>query len=188
MNNFREELESKIKAAGLNEVSSAAILENSGVLEAIERHGAAIPSMGEFQSAELTALREGTPITLAMNELISGYKQKFESLSNVRQEELLNRIAEKVAPPDNAYQERIEQLETAFQKELQSGGSVEKATELYNSLEALQQEGAIPSYKAPKKTLPSDQEIAAMGVSQQSALLYEFPEHSRHILEVIQEV
>ncbi|HIB1799048.1 hypothetical protein EGW53_09225 [Enterococcus faecium] len=187
MNEYQTELFNNIQSAGLSEVSASAILENSGVLEAIERHGAAIPSVEEYKQAELEALASGTPITLAMNELIGGYKQKFDSLSNARQEQLLERIVEKVAPPENAFQERINQLETAFNTELQSG-SVERATELYNELESLSEAGKLPSYEKPKKTLPSDQEIAAMGVSQQSALLYEFPEHSRHILEVIQEV
>ncbi|EPE2437883.1 hypothetical protein ACSHAM_002577 [Enterococcus faecium] len=184
MNEYQTELFNNIQSAGLSEVSASAILENSGVLEAIERHGAAIPSVEEYKQAELEALASGTPITLAMNELIGGYKQKFDSLSNARQEQLLERIVEKVAPPENAFQERINQLETAFNTELQSG-SVERATELYNELESLSEAGKLPSYEKPKKTLPSDQEIYAMGASEVTALLREFPEHTRHILDII---
>lgn len=184
MNEYQTELFNNIQSAGLSEVSASAILENSGVLEAIERHGAAIPSLEEYKQAELEALASGTPITLAMNELINGYKSKFDSLSNVRQEQLLERIVEKVAPPENAYQERINQLETAFNTELQSG-SVERATELYNELESLSEMGELPSYEKPKKTFPSDQEIYAMGASEVTALLREFPEHTRHILDII---
>lgn len=184
MNEYQTELFNNIQSAGLSEVSASAILENSGVLEAIERHGAAIPSVEEYKQAELEALASGTPITLAMNELISGYKQKFDSLSNVRQEQLLERIVEKVAPPENTYQERINQLETAFNTELQSG-SVERATELYNELSELSEAGALPSYEKPTPTLPSDQDISKMNVSQVSKLLHDFPEHSRHILDIL---
>lgn len=184
MNEYQTELFNNIQSAGLSEVSASAILENSGVLEAIERHSAAIPSMEEYKQAELEALASGTPITLAMNELIGGYKQKFDSLSNVRQEELLKKIASRVAPPENAYQERVEELQQALDNELASG-SVERATSIYNELESLSEAGALPSYEKPTPTLPSDQEIAKMSVSQVSKLLHDFPEQSRHILDII---
>ncbi|MFB5232187.1 hypothetical protein [Enterococcus faecium] len=183
MNEYQTQLFNEIQSAGLSEVSASAILENSGVLEAIERHGAAIPSVEEYKQAELEALASGTPITLAMNELIDGYKQKFDSLSNARQEQLLERIVEKVAPQENAFQERMEELETAFNNELASG-SVERATSIYNELESLSEMGELP-YEKPKKTLPSDQDIAKMSVSQVSKLLHDFPEHTRHILDII---
>ncbi|EOZ5988400.1 hypothetical protein ACQUM9_002620 [Enterococcus faecium] len=184
MNEYQTELFNNIQSAGLSEVSASAILENSGVLEAIERHGVAIPSVEEYKQAELEALASGTPITLAMNELISGYKSKFDSLSNVRQEELLEKIASRVAPPENAYQERVEDLQQALDNELASG-SVEKATELYNELENLSEMGELPSYEKPVPQLPSDQDIARMNVSQATALLREFPEHTTHILNIL---
>ncbi|MET2118330.1 hypothetical protein [Enterococcus faecium] len=184
MNEYQTELFNNIQSAGLSEVSASAILENSGVLEAIERHGAAIPSLEEYKQAEIEALASGTPITLAMNELISGYKQKFDSLSNARQEQLLERIVEKVAPPENKYQERMESLQQALDNELASG-SVERATELYNELDNLSEIGELPTYEKPTPQLPSDQEIARMTVSQVSKLLHDFPEHSRHILDII---
>lgn len=184
MNEYQTELFNSIQSAGLSEVSASAILENSSVLEAIERHGAAIPSVEEYKQAELEALASGTPITLAMNELISGYKQKFDSLSNARQEQLLERIVEKVAPPENAFQTRMEELQQALDNELASG-SVERATSIYNELSELSEMGELPSYEKPKKTLPSDQDIYAMGASEVTALLREFPEHTRHILDII---
>ena len=81
MNKYQEELKSRIQSAGLSEVSAYAILENSGVLEAMERHGSAIPSMEEFKAVELEAITNATPITLAINELIDGYKQAFNATS-----------------------------------------------------------------------------------------------------------
>ncbi|HFJ8813376.1 MULTISPECIES: hypothetical protein [Enterococcus] len=183
-NNFREELHNQLTAGGLNEISIAAIMEHSGTLEGISKHGGNVPTVSDFQEAELKAFRESTPLTLAIDEMVESYKKDFQALSNVRQEALLEKIAEKVAPPENAFQERINQLETAFNTELQSG-SVERATELYNELESLSEMGELPTYEKPKKTLPSNQEIYAMGASEVTALLREFPEHTRHILDII---
>ncbi len=106
------------------------------------------------------------------------------ALNNVRQEQLLERIVEKVAPPENAYQDVSTNWKQPSDTELQSG-SVERATELYNELESLSEMGELPSYEKPKKTFPSDQEIYAMGASEVTALLREFPEHTRHILDII---
>ena len=55
MNEYQTELFNNIQSAGLSEVSASAILDHSGVLEAIERHGAAIPSVEEYKQAELEA-------------------------------------------------------------------------------------------------------------------------------------
>lgn len=184
MNEYQTELFNNIQSAGLSEVSASAILDHSGVLEAIERHGAAIPSVEEYKQAELEALASGTPITLAMNELISGYKQKFDSLSKARQEQLLERIVEKVAPQENAFQARMEDLQQALDNELASG-SVERATSIYNELENLSEMGELPSYEKPTPQLPSDQDIARMNVSQATKLLHDFPEHTRHILDIL---
>ncbi|NVD32565.1 hypothetical protein HV444_13775, partial [Enterococcus faecium] len=167
-----------------NEISIAAIMEHSGTLEGISKHGGNVPTVSDFQEAELKAFRESTPLTLAINEMVESYKKDFQALSNVRQEALLEKIVEKVAPPENKYQERMEELQQAYNAELQSG-SVERATSLYNELENLSEMGELPTYEKPTPQLPSDQDIARMNVSQATALLREFPEHTRHILDII---
>lgn len=183
-NNFREELHNQLTAGGLNEISIAAIMEHSGTLEGISKHGGNVPTVSDFQEAELKAFRESTPLTLAINELVESHKKDFQELSNVRQEALLEKIVEKVAPPENKYQERMGELQQSLDNELASG-SVERATELYNELENLSEIGELPSYEKPTPQLPSDQDIAHMTVSQVSKLLHDFPEHSKHILDII---
>ena len=180
MNKYQEELKSRIQSAGLSEVSAYAILENSGVLEAMERHGSAIPSMEEFKAVELEAITNATPITLAINELIDGYKQAFNATSNVRQEEILSRIADKLAPEVDPLAEQLKHLSQTYENELQHG-SVETATDLYNQIQDLRANGMV---QESPETMPkmSAKEVTARGISFVTEYLHEYPEQANEII------
>lgn len=171
---------------GLTHITKQAVLSHSGTLEGLERNGNPIPTLEDYKGLELQALAENAPITLKINELM----EEFKSTARLTDNALLERIAKAVEPDQEAiskasYEREYDRLKQAYE----NADSIREATDIFNELSDLETNGVRPVMEVPKKIVPTVGEISAMGVSQVSELLTEFPdaESQRIILDAIQD-
>ncbi len=183
MNSFNYDLYKSLEGR-VSQITLTAILEESGTLEGIERSGGKVPTLEEYREAEKKAVENVTPITMEIQELINGYRKQHVEGSTIRQEKLIERIAERLAPePSEA--DRVAEKIANLSKAMQETESVEEAISLANEITDLEEFG-LPTYEEfIKPELPSDEEISRMDVNQATTLVNQFPEHTSKILDII---
>ncbi|MFZ4977489.1 hypothetical protein, partial [Enterococcus durans] len=164
----------------LSDITISAIMGESGVLEGISRNGGHTPTIEDYQKAEQRALETATPVTLEIKQLISGFRKEHLEGSTIRQEKLMERIADKLDPKVDLVAEKIANLTKAMQE----AEHVEEAISLANEITELEEFG-LPVYEEFKPELPSNEEIARMDVNQATALVNQFPEHTSKILDIV---
>lgn len=179
MNSFNQELYEQLQGS-LSDIAISAIMGESGVLEGISRNGGHTPTIEDYQKAEQRALETATPVTLEIKQLISGFRKEHLESSTIRQEKLMERIADKLDPKVDLVAEKIANLTKAMQE----AEHVEEAISLANEIAELEEFG-LPAYEEFKPELPSNEEIARMDVNQATALVNQFPEHTSKILDIV---
>lgn len=179
MNSFNQELYEQLQGS-LSDIAISAIMGESGVLEGISRNGGHTPTIEDYQKAEQRALETATPVTLEIKQLISGFRKEHLEGSTIRQEKLMERIADKLDPKVDLVAEKIANLTKAMQE----AEHVEEAISLANEITELEEFG-LPVYEEFKPELPSNEEIARMDVNQATALVNQFPEHTSKILDIV---
>lgn len=179
MDSFNQELYEQLQGS-LSDITISAIMGESGVLEGISRNGGHTPTIEDYQKAEQRALETATPVTLEIKQLISGFRKEHLEGSTIRQEKLMERIADKLDPKVDLVAEKIANLTKAMQE----AEHVEEAISLANEITELEEFG-LPVYEEFKPELPSDEEIARMDVNQATALVNQFPEHTSKILDIV---
>lgn len=179
MNSFNQELYEQLQGS-LSDIAISAIMGESGVLEGISRNGGYTPTIEDYQKAEQRALETATPVTLEIKQLISGFRKEHLEGSTIRQEKLMERIADKLDPKVDVVAEKIANLTKAMQE----AEHVEEAISLSNEITELEEFG-LPVYEEFKPELPSNEEIARMDVNQATALVNQFPEHTSKILDIV---
>lgn len=182
MNSFNYDLYKSLEGR-VSQITLTAILEESGTLEGIERSGGKVPTLEEYREAEKKAVENVTPITMEIQELINDYRKQHVEGSTIRQEKLMERIAERLAPEPSEV-DRVAEKIANLTKAMHEAEYVEEAISLANEITDLEEFG-LPTYEEFKPELPSDEEIARMNVNQATALVNQFPEHTRHILDVV---
>lgn len=179
MDSFNQELYEQLQGS-LSDITISAIMGESGVLEGISRNGGHTPTIEDYQKAEQRALETATPVTLEIKQLISGFRKEHLEGSTIRQEKLMERIADKLEPKVDLVAEKIANLTKAMQE----AEHVEEAISLANEITELEEFG-LPVYEEFKPELPSNEEIARMDVNQATALVNQFPEHTSKILDIV---
>lgn len=179
MNSFNQELYEQLQGS-LSDIAISAIMGESGVLEGISKSGGNTPTIEDYKKAEQRALETATPVTLEIKQLISGFRKEHLEGSTIRQEKLMERIAEKLDPEVDLVAERIAKLN----KSIQEAEHIEEAISMANEITDLEEFG-LPSYEEFKPELPSNEEIARLDVNEATALVNQFPEHTQHILDVV---
>lgn len=179
MDSFNQELYEQLQGS-LSDITISAIMGESGVLEGISRNGGHTPTIEDYQKAEQRALDTATPVTLEIKQLISGFRKEHLEGSEIRQEKLIERIADKLDPKVDLVAEKIANLTKAMQE----AEHVEEAISLANEITELEEFG-LPVYEEFKPELPSNEEIARMDVNQATALVNQFPEHTSKILDIV---
>lgn len=179
MDSFNQELYEQLQGS-LSDITISAIMGESGVLEGISRNGGHTPTIEDYQKAEQRALETATPVTLEIKQLISGFRKEHLEGSTIRQEKLMERIADKLDPKVDLVAEKIANLTKAMQE----AKHVEEAISLANEITELEEFG-LPVYEEFKPELPSNEEIARMDVNQATALVNQFPEHTSKILDIV---
>ncbi|EME3597218.1 hypothetical protein QPC14_002408 [Enterococcus faecium] len=179
MDSFNQELYEQLQGS-LSDITISAIMGESGVLEGISRNGGHTPTIEDYQKAEQRALETATPVTLEIKQLISGFRKEHLEGSTIRQEKLMERIADKLDPKVDLVAEKIANLTKAMQE----AEHVEEAISLANEITELEEFG-LPVYEEFKPELPSNEEIARMDVNQATALVNQFPEHTSKILDIV---
>lgn len=179
MDSFNQELYEQLQGS-LSDITISAIMGESGVLEGISRNGGHTPTIEDYQKAEQRALETATPVTLEIKQLISGFRKEHLEGSTIRQEKLMERIADKLDPKIDLVAEKIANLTKAMQE----AEHVEEAISLANEITELEEFG-LPVYEEFKPELPSNEEIARMDVNQATALVNQFPEHTSKILDIV---
>ncbi|EOS7929623.1 hypothetical protein D3068_RS13330 [Enterococcus hirae] len=179
MDSFNQELYEQLQGS-LSDITISAIMGESGVLEGISRNGGHTPTIEDYQKAEQRASETATPVTLEIKQLISGFRKEHLEGSTIRQEKLMERIADKLDPKVDLVAEKIANLTKAMQE----AEHVEEAISLANEITELEEFG-LPVYEEFKPELPSNEEIARMDVNQATALVNQFPEHTSKILDIV---
>lgn len=179
MDSFNQELYEQLQGS-FSDITISAIMGESGVLEGISRNGGHTPTIEDYQKAEQRALETATPVTLEIKQLISGFRKEHLEGSTIRQEKLMERIADKLDPKVDLVAEKIANLTKAMQE----AEHVEEAISLANEITELEEFG-LPVYEEFKPELPSNEEIARMDVNQATALVNQFPEHTIKILDIV---
>ncbi|MDV4535916.1 hypothetical protein NNE64_12645 [Enterococcus faecium] len=182
MNSFNQELYEQLQGS-LSDIAISAIMGESGVLEGISRNGGHTPTIEDYQKAEQRALETATPVTLEIKQLISGFRKEHLEGSTIRQEKLMGRIADKLAPEPSEV-DRVAEKIANLTKAMQEAEHVEEAISLANEITELEEFG-LPVYEEFKPELPSNEEIARMDVNQATALVNQFPEHTIKILDIV---